>query len=385
MTEIFKNTEVFREDYVPSRILFREEQFKQINATLRDVESGGPVCHCLGIGDMGTGKTLCFKYAYARLPPKYHVYVNCSDAFTQSKILVSILQNLGSKSKPGCSTYYYWKELKALLPQQKFLLVTLDEIDKFVEHPDSGFSDFFYNISRPPVQNVLVSMLTNSLRFESKFRTALDPRSLDTFPYRRLEFPDYSVQELTAILSDRFRDGLQSTAYDEDTVHHIAAIAYKEHLRARGMIKLAFNAAQKGESNHETKIQNEHIKTGLEELDVQLSSEIIKRLHLVQIDLLGQISRCVKIPSKVLFEKHWPNIAKYRDTGTSFQRYWSFLSPMIVMGLVQEEKNGRGRGKGVQAILTIPGDAQEMIAATLQTIENERKDRTISSNWEIKT
>src|SRR5208282_5920114 len=166
ISTIFKNKEVFQENHVPSRILFREEQFKQIDLVLKDLERGARPRNILGVGDMATGKTLVFKHAYARLPATSYVYVNCNQDKTQRNILTQILTGMGIQVKSGHPTTYYWSMLKKHQKQKHPLIVTLDEVDNFVEHRDSGYNEFFYNISRE-IDNIVITLLTNRLDFES--------------------------------------------------------------------------------------------------------------------------------------------------------------------------------------------------------------------------
>ena len=87
-SRIFKDKRVFQLDYVPGRVLHREEQDNRIKLTLRDLERGVRAKHILCLGVFGTGKTVVVRSVCRNLPSAPMVaYINCAEENTRVKIL----------------------------------------------------------------------------------------------------------------------------------------------------------------------------------------------------------------------------------------------------------------------------------------------------------
>ena len=66
---IFLDKRVFDEDYLPDRILHREDQIKKVKMILADAEGGSRSDNILTTGAFGSGKTVVVRTVCASLPP----------------------------------------------------------------------------------------------------------------------------------------------------------------------------------------------------------------------------------------------------------------------------------------------------------------------------
>jgi Cdc6-like AAA superfamily ATPase len=109
MTELFVDRQVFKESYVPDRILHRDAAIASIQRVLSGFHT-----HVLCIGDLGTGKTAVLR-TICRNPPAgvKAVFVNCSEDNTQVRIFRAVLEQLGVTVKTGFPGDYYLRLFKA--------------------------------------------------------------------------------------------------------------------------------------------------------------------------------------------------------------------------------------------------------------------------------
>ena len=172
LTSVFSDKRVFQLDYVPDRILHRDEQMSKIRSILVDLQKGVRPRNMLCVGDFGTGKTAVVR-SMCRGPPTgvlpvgvAAVYVNCSEQNTQNRIIRCVLRDLGVPVKLGFPSDHYLQLFKESVADIATLILILDEVDKLLERKDSGHEELFYTLSRS-VNNVVVVLLTNRMSLET--------------------------------------------------------------------------------------------------------------------------------------------------------------------------------------------------------------------------
>lgn len=102
-SQIFKDREAMRPDYIPSHLPHREDQVNQLGSILAPVLRGFRGSNIFIYGQTGTGKTAVVKYILERLQSKSEeikiklitCYVNCRLAGTDYRILASLCSSLG--------------------------------------------------------------------------------------------------------------------------------------------------------------------------------------------------------------------------------------------------------------------------------------------------
>ncbi len=368
LTSVFSDKRVFQLDYVPERILHRDDQISKIQCILADLERGVRPRNVLCVGDFGTGKTAVVRSICRGSPAGSlrdgvaALYVNCSEENTQNRIIRSVLRDLGAPVKPGFPTDYYLRTFKELVGQKTSLILILDEVDKLVERKGSEYEELFYTLSRS-LTNVVIILLTNRASLETTLLSSLDSRVRDTFRFERVEFGDYDVSELSSILSDRCRIGLKDNAYDPGIVDLIAGIAYKRGLRARGLIDLTRKAAETAEYNgHETITYDDVQKAALESSHDR-EMEIIRRLPPAHRAILGYI--LVESPRSKTANEGFRMLAARLGFGQSPVTIHGYINDLETMGLTTKEKRGLGRGKGVEMRLIVPPELVNIVAKSL--------------------
>jgi len=368
VSKIFADKQVFQVDYVPNRILHRNEQIKSIQSILGDLNSGVRARNILCMGDFGTGKTAVVRSVCRDLPSTCKVvYVNCAEENTQSRIVRAILRQLGAPVKPGFPKDYYLQLLKDYVARHQYVILILDEVDKFVEKKDAESDGLFYTLSRS-VNNVVAILLTNRVSFEAGLFASLDARVKDTFRFERVEFGDYCAPELSDILADRCRVGLNPETYDRAIIAMMAGISYRRGLRARGIIDLARKAAEIAEAKGHRRIEEEDARQASSELSHERELEVVQRLPPIHRAILAKA--LLDSPTGSTAYEWYRKIAPEYAVGSSLTTFHTYLRELETLGLLMKTKHGRGRGKGLEMRLTIPHEIANVVAKSLQADPN---------------
>ncbi|MFI5449047.1 MAG: Cdc6/Cdc18 family protein [Candidatus Bathyarchaeia archaeon] len=358
---IFSDKRVFQLEYVPDRILHRDVQIAKIRGILADLDRGVRPRHMLGVGDFGTGKTAVVRSICRNLPPGVSVsYVNCSEQNTENRVIRNVLRDLNVPVKLGFPSDHYLQLFKESVGGISSLILIMDEVDKLIERKDSNYEELFYTLGRS-VTNVVVILLTNRVSLETTLLSNLDSRVRDTFRLERIEFGDYDALELGSILTDRCRIGLNDNSYDAGIIASIARIAFKQGMRARGIIDLTRKAGEIAESHGHETITFEDVRVAEMESSQDREMEIIHRLPPPHRVILAYVF--VNSPKSNAAYDWFRTYASEHGFGQSPVTFHGYVKELETMGLMRKEKHGRGRGRGVEMRLIIP---QEL----LNTVEN---------------
>jgi len=365
-TRIFKDKRVFQLDYVPGRVLHREEQVGKLLGIFADLDRGVKPKNVLGLGTYGTGKTVVTRATCQSLPstPKV-VYINCTEDNTRLKILRESLRQLRDDVvKSGYPSDFYLTWFKEEVKKHNWVIVILDEVDRFIEHRDSEYADYFYSISRT-IDNVIIIMLTNRANFENVFLEDLDSRVRDTFSWERIEFCDYYANELSDILEARAEIGWNPSTYDKGIVARIAHETYRNGFRARGLIKLGRLSGEIAEAKGHHKIEEEDVAEAINQWTKEHDLEFIRRLPPPARAILGDIH--VNSPTANQAYDNFVHWAQANDVGHSRTQFQMWLKELDNLGLVDKGKHPRGRGRGSEYMrLTIKPEMQFFVTRALE-------------------
>ena len=361
-SHIFRDKRVFQIAHVPEHILHRETQTEIMEHTLADLNINVLPRNMLCAGDFGTGKTATVRHICSKLPPDCRVvYVNCSDANTQTRIMRTMLPQLGTPVKRGFGPDYYHDLLKEKLTTFRYVILILDEVDMFLEHEDSEFNAFFYSLSRT-FTNVCTILLTNRVSIEQLLLEKLDSRTRDTFRWLAIPFTDYDAFELGDILEARCKLGLKDTAYDVGTIKQIALISYNRGLRGRGIIDITKKAGEIAEDKGHDKITEEDIRAAS---NVDEDMEIVRRLPPIHKAVLAQISATSPTLAS-LYNAWFLEIPEKYNIGKAYSTLRGIVQELDTLGLIEKHVHGRGRKRGVETQLKVPDPIAAIVKRSLQ-------------------
>jgi orc1/cdc6 family replication initiation protein len=253
MSQIFLDRSKLSPAYVPDVLPHRDIQMKLLHLlfqdSLRHTNEAQPRATQL-IGGVGTGKTCTmtrFGEEMKREADKKsinltHIYVNSKLEGTK-KIL--LYRNMLDKVSRDIATRSLSSEemlhqmMRHLIDEDRFLLITVDEIEYFYKRSDEPI---IYDLTR--LNEIFPSEPTRVIGTvfisrDTSFHSHLDASELSSLGRSYIEFERYDSNQIRDILSLRTDEAFQRGAVDEEILGFISDFVSKEPLN--GDIRIALD------------------------------------------------------------------------------------------------------------------------------------------------
>lgn len=236
---MIRDARVLQPEFVPREVRHRDGEVDALEAALDPITRGQTAEIPFLVGPSGTGKTCIAKFMAEKLRESvldiHTQYVNCWRAYSQFRALYRILDGIGQavdihrQSTPR-------DELLNRIEQYDGppYLVILDEVDQLEDK--RLLYDLYHN---PNVNIVLIATRQEDLFTDLNNRLASRLHSSE-----HIRFRAYGHSELTTILADRVRWGLDSDAISTDQLATIADAAAGDARVAIGILRNAARHAQ---------------------------------------------------------------------------------------------------------------------------------------------
>jgi cell division control protein 6 len=192
------NFKIFDFNYIPQKLLLRQEVKPVIDAILRYKQTS-IANNVLILGSRGSGKSVSAKYLMKMLAEQTDlkfVYVNCRQHNTSFKILAALLD----VSPRGTGLDELWQAF--MMSNKQGVIFILDEIDLMSDKDRN--KDILYLISRSS-NNYMAILLSNN----PKFVNCLDESIKSTLQPEIIHFSSYNAIEIESILTARAKVGLK--------------------------------------------------------------------------------------------------------------------------------------------------------------------------------
>ena len=231
---VFRDITKLSFDYVPEKLLHREEQWRKLEVMFEPVTQGGYSQNALIVGSIGTGKTVTSKRFCTELSMSARkagksiewTIVNCRQRNSEASTLLKMI-NYFDPNFPdrGFSAQELRKVLRKHIEKRGgHCIFVLDEVDALFR---SGASDLVYFLSRLPEESdTLKNKVSLILISQRHVFDLLDMSALSTFKRTNIiEFGKYTKEQLFDIISARADLAFVSGSYDDEILDMIADIA----------------------------------------------------------------------------------------------------------------------------------------------------------------
>jgi len=262
---LIKNEEILDPNFLPSKILHREKELREMERCIRDLIEERRANNLFIFGRSGVGKTTCVKFIMQRLGGEViPIYVNCWEHRTPHGILLEIAKQLGKVfPSKGVRSEDISEEIISQLFERKALMA-FDEIDK------AETLDFLYPILHN-LRTTCIFLITN----QKDALLRIDERILSRLMLQKLEFKDYNYGEVLDILRERVRLALVPNSMDENALEKIAIETFKACDIRVGLL-LILNSARIAEGELAPRITEQHVLRAIERSSLKKEVKLSK-------------------------------------------------------------------------------------------------------------
>ena len=380
---IFVDKRVLQGAHMPSELVHRDEQIKQLASILAPSLRLERPSNVFIYGKTGTGKTLTAKHTTEKLIavtkkesiPIQKLYVNCklkNVADTEYRLIATLARELGKPLPPtGLPTDEVYKAFFAAVDSEKQLVILiLDEIDQLAKRAGD---DVLYNLTRINEELHLAQISIIGISNDLMFVDNLDPRVKSSLSEEELLFPPYNALQIQSILKHRAELSFNKDVLEQGTIEKCAAYAARDHGDVRRALELLRVAGEVADRKNSKKIAVEHIDEAEEKIDRDRVIDIVttqpKQYQLVLYSILSlQQGRSNNIFTEEVYEVY-KSLCKKTNTSILTQRRISdIISEFDMLGIVNAKVISKGRyGRTRDISIEIP-------ETTLPKIKNILED-----------
>jgi cell division control protein 6 len=313
---IFRDKSVLFHDYVPNRLLFREDQTKSLAYLFSTLLRGQRSSNLLVYGKPGTGKTVVTKLVISKLQDKAQennakvsvCYANCRVEGSEYRVAAALAKSVDVDVPfTGLSVKEVFNRFKeGLFENELSLLVVLDEIDALVSRYGD---DLIYMLTRLNEPGSDSSIVVVGISNDVRFKEYLDPRVLSSLSEEEVVFRPYNSEELQAILSARAEQGFQGGAVDPEAIRLCASISGSQHGDARKALDLLRLAGELAERSGKPVVGVDLIRHAEKSMEKDRVKEVVHSLPLHSKLVLTAALECLeesrsRVRSSVIYGRY---------------------------------------------------------------------------------
>lgn len=265
----FVQKQALSSSYIPEKILYREEQIRDVANILAPALRQEKPSNLFIYGKTGSGKTLTVRHILTSMDaiavknelPLKGIYINCKlkrVADTEYRLIAQLIKEFGEEvPSTGLPTDEVYNVFYRILDVKKqVILLVLDEIDQLTRKIGD---EVLYNLTRinSELKNTQLCLIgiSNNLVFAEN----LDPRVKSSLSEEELVFPPYNALQIQNLLRERAGLAFVKETIQPGVIEKCAAYAAREHGDARRAIDLLRVAGELAERSGSRKVEIAHL------------------------------------------------------------------------------------------------------------------------------
>jgi len=359
---VFRDSGVLFPDYIPPSLVHREDEFRWLAKVFRQFLISKASQRALIVGEIGVGKTvLAYKFgtdleslAKEKKMQLDYIHVNCRKDKTKHLICAKLVQHYNPRwpfhgLSPEKLLDMVFTHLEA---HDKYLLLTLDEIDYFVH---LNGPDMIYALTRSVEERGTRSRISLlGIARDKRFLDKLDPPTRSTFMHNILSLPGYTASQLVDIMNQRVEQAFKPGVVDPETVELIADIAARWG-NARLALEILWRAGLLADSMGSEVVLPEHAREAKSEVYPEFRRDILDNLKLHELLILLAVARRLKVSGQAyaltgeLKDSYAVVCEEYGEKPKGTTQVWEYLKKLHSLGSVDLKPSGPGhRGKSTR-------------------------------------
>lgn len=382
---VFKDQRTLSFDYVPPKLVHRDEQMKRLITLYRPVVESNMSQNVVLTGSVGTGKTATAKrfcmdlrdYAEKRQKAIDWVLVNCRQRNSESSAVLHIVNHFQPNFPDrGFSITEMLRILRKDLEKRKLhLLIVLDEADMLLKRAGS---DIIYKLTRFEEEGVEARELVSLMLISQKnVFDMLDASSASTFKRTNIiEFGKYTLEELRDIVAQRAELALHDGAITGDAVDLIAEVS-AEWGDARFAIEILEKAGMLADEEDARKIDVEHVRAAKAEAYSSITESKLIGLDKHQKLALLAIAKASRGKAYVTTGEaesaYKVACEEYGEKPRAHTAFWGLLKDLDMLGVVSAKKSGPGISGKTTVITLLDIPAKVLDEKLRQMLDLEHK------------
>ncbi|UCE90887.1 MAG: AAA family ATPase [Methanobacteriota archaeon] len=370
---VFKDQRTLSFDYVPPKLVHRDDQMKRLIMLFRPVLDSNFSQNAVLVGSVGTGKTATAKrfcidlkeYGEKHQKAIDWTIVNCRQRNSESSVILQVVNHFQPNFPDrGFSITEMLRILRKDLEKRRVhLVIVLDEADVLLK---KAGPDIIYKLTRFGEEKVEarehISLVLISQR---NVLDLMDAASASTFKRTNLiEFSKYNHEELRDIVTQRADLAFHEGAVGDDAVDLVAEVA-SEWGDARFAIEILEKAGMLADEEGVDEMSVEHVRGAKAEAYSSITESKLVDLDLHQKLTLLAIACSSKGKAFVTtreVEAAYKVACEERDEKPrAHTAFWGLMKDLDTLGIVSAKKSGPGiSGKTtVIKLLDIPAKVLE--------------------------
>ncbi len=380
MVRIFKAEEKLSPDYIPSRLLYRDNEFKLLKTFFSGVISGSSTISTRVIvtGSVGTGKSALVKLFGATAEEEARrngvnlrfLYVNCRISKSTFSILSRLIEQLKARigTRGFANEELFHRILNYLELKNMYAIIALDEVDLLISRSEN----ILYLLSRigeerenPPKISIIL-ITRNPEIFE-----LLDESTRSSLLGNVIHLSEYDSSQLYDILKFRAEEALIPGALMEESLRLIADLA-GERGDARYALDILWRAGKYAEAESFRMITPEHVRKAAASIYPAVRREHLEFLNQHERLILLALARGLQgrqayVTAADLYQNYQLACEEYYTEPRAYTSFWEHLQRLDDLGIIRINVRSEGT-KGRRSYISLPGIPATILQTEIESI-----------------